>query len=128
MAHLDGINFGRDQVSGWDEPQLEFTMGNWNNRDILVANSEIPKKKTLYSNEITDPQAVVDLGTETFVGPRANERNFKGSLLEGLNMEHLILILLVLVFALQIKILIRPTVMFVASPFSPLQAASAPTI
>lgn len=98
MSHLDGINYGTDQVSGFDEPDLEYHLQDWHGKTILATHAEHPPKKG-FKSTIPDSEPIADV-------PLIRESFTTGPV----DLTYLIVILLIVVIALQIAVLARATV------------------
>lgn len=56
MAHLDGVMFGSDQISGSPNIPLIYSASEWNDKPILSARDEYYQKKPQEYGEYTEPK------------------------------------------------------------------------
>lgn len=117
MAYLDGINFSTDQVSGFDEPPLEFNASEWGDRNILTSMGEYPRARKIGSPDITGTVADVPLKKKLVEPPTEWFSNMASGIM---GWEPVIVILLVLIVALQIRSLMRgPVILYALPPSAP---------
>jgi hypothetical protein len=122
MSHLDGINYGRDQVSSWTDPPLEFKLADWQGKTVLTSHAEYPQARIQKSDipdtvEINEPSLIKKLTTP--FSKREGFMAIAGAQVDLTLLELIVLLVLVLMFALNLGFHVRRPIILFASALGP---------
>jgi hypothetical protein len=103
MSYLDGVHYGKDQVSGEDYVPLEFSSAEWDGgRKILASRNEYPPPRPVNYKQL-QPVADVQL-TKKLIPPPGLVEYFS-AVKSNVDFQFIIMMILLIMFAIQLRIM-----------------------